>query len=109
MTSVKMKRLIRIFEGSILKRPKLEETTKSNVIPAISHSLELQEVFPGGSDSKESVCNAGNPNSIAGSERSLREGNGNPLQYSYLGNPIDREAWRATVYGAAKSQTRLSN
>ena len=109
MTSVKIKRLIRIFEGSILKLPELEETTKSNVIHAISHSLELQEGFPGGSDSKESVYNAGNPNSIAGSERSLREGNGNPLQYSYRGNLIDREAWRATVYGTAKSQTRLSN
>ena len=87
------------FEGSILKLPDLEETTKSNVIHTISHSLEFQESFSGGSDSKESVCNAGDPGSIAGSERSLREGNGNPLQYSYLVNPIDREAWRATVHG----------
>ena len=42
-------------------------------------------------------------------ERSLGEGNGNPLQYSFLENPIDRGAWRATVHGATKSQTRLSD
>ena len=69
----------------------------------------MQESFAGGSDSKESVCNGGDPSSIAGSERSLREGNGNPLQYSYLGNPIDKEAWRATVHGTTKSPTQLSN
>ena len=51
---------------------------------------------------KESACNAGDEGSIPGLERSPREGNGNPLQYSYLENPIDREAWRATVPGVAK-------
>ena len=44
-----------------------------------------------------------------GREGPLEEGNGNPLQYSCLENPMDREAWQATVYGVAKSQTRLSN
>ena len=44
---------------------------------------------------------------IPGSERSPRVGNGNPLQYSYLGNPMHRGAWRAIVHGVAKSQTRL--
>ena len=43
------------------------------------------------------------------SERSLGEGNHNPLQYSCLGNPMDRGAWRAIVYGVAKSQTQFSN
>ena len=43
-----------------------------------------------------------------GQEDSPGVGNGNPLQYSCLGNPMDRGAWRATVHGAAKSQTRLS-
>ena len=38
-----------------------------------------------------------------------REGNGNPLQYSCLGNPMDRGPWRAVVHGVAKSQTRLSD
>ena len=47
--------------------------------------------------------------SIPGSGRSPGEGNGNPLQYSCLGNPMDREAWRATVHGISKSWTRLSD
>ena len=46
--------------------------------------------FPGGSDGKESTCNAGDLGLIPGSERSPAEGNGNPLQYSCLGNPVDR-------------------
>ena len=52
---------------------------------------------------KESVCNAGNPGSIPGSGRSLGKGNGNPLQYSCLENPMDRGAWG--VHGVIKSQT----
>ena len=48
--------------------------------------------FPGGSDDKESVCHAGDPGSIPGSERSPGGGNGNSFQYSYLGNPMDRGA-----------------
>ena len=62
-------------------------------------------VFPGGSDGKESSCNAGDPGSIPGSGRCPGEGNGNPLQYSCLENPMDRGAWRATVLGVTKSQT----
>ena len=65
--------------------------------------------FPGGSDGKESVCNAGDQGLIPESGRSPGEGNDNPLQYSCLENSMDREAWRATVYGVAKSQTQLSN
>ena len=49
--------------------------------------------FPGDLDGKESVCNAGDPGSIPGLGRFHREGNGNPLQYSCLENPMDREAW----------------
>ena len=52
---------------------------------------------------KESACNAGDLDSIPGSERSPGEGNGNPLQYSCLENPMDRQAWQATVHGVAKS------
>ena len=65
--------------------------------------------FSGGSDGKESACNAGDSGTIPGSGRSPGEGNGNPLQHSCLENPRDRRAWRATVYGIAKSQTRLSD
>ena len=61
--------------------------------------------FPGGSDHKESTCNAGDPGSIPGLGRSPGEGNGNPLQNSCLENSMDRGAWRATVHGVAKSWT----
>ena len=61
--------------------------------------------FSGGSDSKESACNAGHWDSIPGLERSPGEGNGNPLQYSCLENPLDRGAWWATIHGVAKSRT----
>ena len=49
--------------------------------------------FPGGSEGKVSACNAGDLGLIPGSGRSPGEGNGNPLQYSCLENPMDREAW----------------
>ena len=52
--------------------------------------------------------NAGDTGSIRGSGRSPGGGNGNPLQYSCLENPVDRGVWRATVHGVAKSRTRLS-
>ena len=65
--------------------------------------------FPGGSGSKESACNAGDPCLIPGLGGSSGEGNGNPLQYSCLENLMDRGAWQATVCGVTKSWTRLSN
>ena len=65
--------------------------------------------FPGGSDGKVSVYNAGDLGSIPGSGRTPGEGNGNPLQYYCLENPLDRGAWEATVHGVAKSWTRLSD
>ena len=61
------------------------------------------------SDGKESACNAGDSGLIPGSGRSPGEGNSNPLQYSCLENSMDRGAWGATVHGAAKSWTQLSN
>ena len=67
----------------------------------------VTEIFPGGSDGKESACNAGDPGLIPGLGRSPGEGNGNPLQYSCLENSMDRGAWQATVHGVAKSQTQL--
>ena len=51
--------------------------------------------FPGGSDGKESAYNMGNIGSISGYRRSPGEGNGNPFQYSYLENSMDRGAWGA--------------
>ena len=60
---------------------------------------------PSNSDGKASAWNAGDLGLIPGSGRSPGEGNGNPLQYSCLENPMDRGAWWATVRGVAKSRT----
>ena len=65
--------------------------------------------FLGGSGGEESVCNAGDLGLIPESGRSPGEGNGNPLQYPYLGNPMDKGAWQTTVQGVTKSWTRLSD
>ena len=73
-----------------------------------SHEKNKNWGFPGGSDGKASACNAGDPGSIPGSGRSAGEGNDNPFQYSCLENPMDREAWLATVHGVSKSWTWLS-
>ena len=56
-------------------------------------------LVPGGSDGKEHTCNVGDLGSISESRRSPGEGNDNPLQYSYLENPMDKGAWWATVHG----------
>ena len=61
--------------------------------------------FPGSSACKESTCNAGDPGLVPGSGRYPGEGNGNPLQYSCLENPVYRVAWQAIVHGVAKSHT----
>ena len=65
--------------------------------------------FPGGSDGKESACNAGDLGSIPELGRSPGGGRGDPLQYSCLENPVDKGAWWATVHGVAESQARLSD
>jgi len=57
---------------------------------------------------KESTWNARDVGLNPGSERSSGEGNGNPSQYSRLENPMDRGAWKVTIHGVPKSQTRLS-
>ena len=65
--------------------------------------------FSCGSDGKKSACNAGDPSLITGLGRSSGEGNGNPLQYSWLENSMVRGVLRATVHGVAKSWTRVSD
>ena len=72
---------------------------------------KTKKVFPGGASGKEPVCQCRRHKDaglIPGSGRSPGGGHGNPLQYSCQDNPMDRGAWRATVHGVAKSQTRLS-
>ena len=61
--------------------------------------------FPHGSEGKASAYNVGDLGSIPGLGRSSGDGNGNPLQYSYLENPMDRGAWQTTVRRVAKSWT----
>ena len=58
--------------------------------------------LPYSSNGKESACDAGDLGSIPGLGRSPGEGNGSPLQYSCLENPMDRGAWRAIVHGVAR-------
>ena len=67
--------------------------------------FQLLKDTTGGSDGKGSARNARDLGLIPGLGRSLGEGNGNPLHYSYLVNPMDRGAWRATVHGVTQSQT----
>ena len=78
----------------------------------------LDDIFPffnppsvviGGSEVKASACNAGDLGSMPGLQRSPGEGNGNPLQYSCLENPMDGGAWWAVVHGVTKSRTQLSD
>ena len=75
----------------------------------ISQSVPTLHLFPGGVVVKNVPANARDVGSTPGLGRSPGGGNGNPLQYSCLENPTDREAWKATVHEVAKSQIRLSN
>ena len=69
----------------------------------------MHRSFPGCSDGNVSAYNEGDLDSIPGLGRSPGEGNGNPLQYSCLENPMDGGAWWAILHGVAKSRTRLSD
>ena len=79
------------------------------LMPPALAVCSLPLVLRGGSGGKVSAYNAGNLGLIPGSGRTTGEGNGNPLQYSCLGNPMDEEAWWATVHAVTESQTQLSN
>ena len=79
------------------------------IITMRSHNTDIYTLgFSGGSDSKESTCNAGDPGLIPGSGRSAGENNGYPLQCSCLEYSMDRGPWRAPVHGVAKSGTGLN-
>ena len=73
------------------------------------NSVVVLKGFSGSSDGKESSCNVGDLGLIPGLGRSPGEGNGNPLQYSCLENPMEGGTWQAIVYGVTKSRTQLSN
>ena len=76
--------------------------------PDLNHSFPDLS-FPGGSDGKESACNAGDPGLIPGLGRFPGEGNGNPLQYSYLENPCGQRSLAGHSSWGRKSQTQLSD
>ena len=84
-------------------RPRFGSVT---VIPDINTDVRTQVQA---SLAAQTACNAGDPSLILGPRRSPAEGNGNPLQYSCLENPVDRRTWWAAVHGVTKSQTRLSD
>ena len=88
------------YKDFAIKLQKLSISSFTNILFCVS-------VFPWWLSGKESFCNAGDSGLIPGTGRSPGEGNGNPLQYSCLENPMDRGAWWATVHGVAKSRTRL--
>ena len=94
---------------SLQGRKELDTTVWLNNNNSVSKIIAFNiQAFPGGSDGKESACNAGGLGSIPGSGRSPGEGNGNPLQCSCLENPMDRRAWWAAVHGVTKSWIQLS-
>ena len=78
------------------------------VVNPILLLYSFPQYFPAGSHGKESACNAGDLALIPGLGRFPGAGHGNPLECSYLENPMDKGAWWATVRGVAKSWTRLS-
>ena len=82
---------------------------KSHSKMSLITPASLLKGFPGGSEVKASACNAGDLGSIPGLGRSPGEGNGNPLKYSCLENPMDGGAWWATQSMGSQSQTRLSD
>ena len=92
-------------------RDKTSSRLALSIVLSLAPSLHhlLTSLVPGGSEVKGSASNAGDPGSIPGSGRSPGEGNGNPLWYSCLENPMDGGTWYATVNGVAKSQTQLSD
>ena len=89
-----------VAEEVSLPEVKQTEFTLPDLIKACIPAPE----FPGGSDGNESACNAGDPDSTPGSERSPAEGNGSPLQDSHPENPMDSGAWRTPVHGATESR-----
>ena len=82
-------------------------TREAAQILTFSFSILRMAIMETSSDAKDSACHAADPDLIPGSGRSPGGGHSYPLQCSCLENPMAREAWRATVHGVSKSQTRL--
>ena len=93
---------IRLGKTSAVEILECEDILKENCSNANVEGLPVAQML-------ESACNAGDPGLIPGLRRSLGEGNGNPVQYSCLQNPMDRGAWRVIVHGVIKSRTGLND
>ena len=97
------------LQCACLENPKDSRAWWAAVYWVAQSRTRLKQLSSSSSRVKASDCNAENLGSISESERSPGEGNGHPLQYSCLENPMDRGAWWAPVHGVTKSQTRLSD
>ena len=97
--------MLRKCKISFIAKSKTQRYLQGIPKPNTNYLGLFRIVFPNGSRSKESACSVGDTGSIPGLVRSPGEENGNSLQYSCLGNPMDRKAWWATVHGVAKSWT----
>ena len=102
--------------GVLLQQPKWNKTgvlAKLRVSEEVTFNLRFERVgLLGGSVVKNLPASEGDARDvglISGSGRCPGEGSGSPLQYSCLGNPMDRGAWQAAIHGVTKSQTQLSD
>ena len=104
--------MLRKCKISFIAKSKTQRYLQGIPKPNTNYLRLFRIVFPNGSRSEESACNAGDTRdmgTIPGLVRSPGEENGNSLQYSCLGNPMDRRAWWATVNEVAKELDKLSN
>ena len=100
------------LQCSCLENPRDREAWWAAIYGVAQSWTQLKQLSCSSSSSSEgkaSACNAGDSGSIPGSGRSPEEGNGSPLQYSCLENPMDGGGWWATVHGVTKSRSRLSD
>ena len=94
----------RLLWNSVIAKMKTpKQAPNSKCLIEINYNMVLG--LPKWLSGKESASNTGDTGSVPGSGRSPGVGNGNPLQYCCLGNPMDRVAWRVTVHGVAKEST----
>ena len=104
------KKKSKLIKGLNLYKPpacKVNSPLYKDLLYFLSPEAQNLKGLPWWLSGKESTCQAGNTGSIPGSGRSPGEENGNPLQYSCLGHPMDREAWQATVQGFARVRDNI--
>ena len=98
----KLREIVKDRKACMLQSMGLQRVRHNLVAEQKQETPATMRGFPGGSVVKNPPANTGDVGLIAGSGRSPGEGNGNPLQYSGLENPMNRGAWQATVHGIAK-------